>query len=82
MIGGFAGREQWGVVWKETKENELIPVRVKIGITDFTYTELKEGDIKEGDILVISQINAKSSQQRVPGQQGPMGGPGGMPRRM
>ncbi len=78
-------RVEQGVVWKLTRDKQLIPVSVKLGVTDFTFTELKEGELKPDDELVISQSNARSSSSGggMPGQQrSPMGGPGGMPRRM
>jgi hypothetical protein len=68
---------------------------VRLGVTDFTFTELKEGELKpclQGkndpcDELVIGQSNAKSTQatssptNRPPGMGGPTpGGPGGMRR--
>jgi len=83
--GGFGGgREQWGVVWKRPPKNpnEIIPVRVKLGVTDFTVTELKEGDIKEGDRLVIGQSTERSEQQQMAAPGSPMGRPRGVPRRM
>ena len=84
-----AGREMWGVVWKQLPNKQLQPARVKLGVTDFTFTEMKEGDLKAGEELIIGQSltrNNRTSQQQGafpgrPGQGGPMG-PGGMPRRM
>jgi HlyD family secretion protein len=43
------------IVWKLNPDHTLLPVRVKTGLTDFTYTALVEGDLKPGDKLVIGQ---------------------------
>ena len=82
-------REEWVIVWKLGPDKKTLqPVAVKTGLTDFTFTQLKEGDLKPEDELVIGASSGRSSssaQQTLPGQQrpgGPMGGPGGMPKRM
>lgn len=67
---------EWQIVWKLTRNNELQPVRVKTGITDYTYTALLEGELKAGEKLVIGQ----TSRQR-PQMPGGLGGVPGMPRR-
>jgi HlyD family secretion protein len=83
----FAGRDEFAVVWKVDAAKKLIPVRVRLGVTDFTFTEVKEGNLDVGMDLVIGQSNARSttnSLQAAPGMGrpgGPMGGqPGGMRR--
>lgn len=94
MMGGAgAMRPQFGIVWKLVNKKELVPVRVRLGVTDYTFTELREGDLKPCindkdpcDELVIGQSTARQTTQtsptnRPPGMGGPMG-PGGMPRRM
>lgn len=89
MMGGEfgqgRGREQWGVVWKLEKDKKtLTPYRVKLGVTDFTFTEMKEGKLNVDDELVIGQSSGRSPSAQpggMPGRGGPMG-PGGMPRRM
>jgi multidrug efflux pump subunit AcrA (membrane-fusion protein) len=75
--GGASVRDDWGVVWKLRPDKTLEPVRVKLGVTDFTFTAMKEGSLKVGDDLVIGQATSKNAPQ-----QGPTGGPGGIPRRM
>jgi HlyD family secretion protein len=93
MMGRRIGeaREQWGVVWKLLPDKQLQPVRVKIGVTDFTFTELKaeegkEPALKAGDEVIIGQSLSRNRPQQQPGgmQQRPGGpmGPGGLPRRM
>ncbi len=74
---GASVRDDWGIVWRRRSDKTLEPVRVKLGVTDFTFTAMKEGDLKVGDDLVIGQTTGKGAQP----QQGPMG-PGGIPRRM
>ncbi len=67
------------VVWKLTNGKKLQPVAVKVGITDYSSTQLVEGDLKEGDVLAIGQTESSSS-----GQQGQFPGSprfGGPPRR-
>ncbi|MBI3671088.1 MAG: hypothetical protein HY237_15075, partial [Acidobacteria bacterium] len=79
-------RDDWGIVWKLLPSKMLQPVRVKLGVTDFTFTAMKEGSLKPGDDLVIGQSSKTGSAAQQPGGPrpagGPMGGPGGLPRRM
>ena len=52
------------VVWKLHADNTMEPVKVSIGITDHSYTEmtaLLKGELKEGDDVVIRSIVAKTS---------------------
>ena len=70
------------VVWKLVKGDKLEPVAVKIGISDYANTQLVEGNLKEGDVLVTGAMtpgsaNAKGGPKppRTPGQAG-----GGRPR--
>ena len=76
-------RDDWGIVWKLLPDKKVMPVRVKLGVTDFTFTAMEQGSLKPGDELVIGQTSKNSSAQAggAP-QRGPMGGPGGLPRRM
>ncbi|HEY8460607.1 MAG TPA: efflux RND transporter periplasmic adaptor subunit, partial [Blastocatellia bacterium] len=55
--------------------------RIRLGITDGAWTEIIEGDLKEGDIVIVGQnISAEdrqqSNQQRPPGFGGMPGGRG------
>jgi hypothetical protein len=53
------------------------PVKISTGITDFTFTELKDAGLNEGDQLVTGSTGGRSaSANRLPGAGGP-GGPGG-----
>jgi HlyD family secretion protein len=75
--------ETRGRVWLyETKQ--LKPVPVRLGVTDGTFYELIEGDVKEGQEVVVNMATGLEPTTR-PGQQGtgnPLmgpqrGGPGG-----
>jgi HlyD family secretion protein len=93
--GGAGGARRMGpqIVWKRLPNKELQPVMVRLGVTDYTFTELRgivgKGELKPGDELVIGQssgANPSAAQGARPGTPGapgasPMGGPGGM-RRM
>jgi HlyD family secretion protein len=67
---------EWQIVWKLTPDKQLRPVRIRTGITDYTYTAMVEGDLKPGDKLIIGQTSNRRAQ--VPGG---MGGVPGIPRR-
>ena len=63
-------RSDNAVVWKIHADNSMEPVKVSLGITDHSYTEITGvavGQLKEGDNLIIRSIVAKSS---APGAQG------------
>jgi HlyD family secretion protein len=63
-------RADSAVIWKLHADNTMEPVKVALGITDHSYTEiaaLAKGDLKEGDPLIIRSVVPKSSN---PGAQG------------
>ncbi|HEX8766115.1 MAG TPA: efflux RND transporter periplasmic adaptor subunit, partial [Candidatus Acidoferrum sp.] len=63
-------RSDSAVVWKLHADNTMEPVKVSLGITDHSYTEVAavaKGELKEGDELIIRSVVAKSS---APGAQG------------
>ena len=63
-------RSDSAVVWKLHSDNSMEPVKVSIGITDHSYTEVTgvaKGELKEGDELIIRSVVSKSS---APGAQG------------
>lgn len=71
-------------VWKLRQDGTMEPVRLKIGITDRTMTEVQavlKGELKEGDPLVIgsSAVSRASAGAGAPRPGGP-GGPGGARR--
>ena len=46
----------WQLVWKlASNKKDLIPVAVQCGITDYSNTQLLQGNVHEGDVLVIAQ---------------------------
>lgn len=74
---GVSNRDESAMVWKLHADKTLEPVRVKLGVTDFTFTAMKDGKLQPGDALVIGEVSTSGK----PAQQSPMGGPG-VPRRM
>lgn len=63
-------RSDSAVVWKLHADNTVEPVKVSLGITDHSYTEVTavaKGELKEGDELIIRSVVVKSSG---PGAQG------------
>jgi hypothetical protein len=51
------------------------PVKITTGITDFTFTELKDGGLNDGDQLVTGATGGRASAtNRLPGTGGPGGG--------
>jgi HlyD family secretion protein len=66
------------VVWKLLADKSLVPVRIKTGITDHTFTELIQdinGDLKAGDDLVtgVAQGRASANAPRPGGPGAPRG---------
>ena len=65
-----APRSDSAVVWRVHADNSMEPVKVSLGITDHSYTEVTgvlNGELKEGDELIIRSVMPKSS---APGAQG------------
>jgi len=67
----------WQVVWKLGPNKELIPIAVQCGITDYSNTQVLQGDVKEGDVLVIAQQSQSGATGG--GQRPPFGGGGFRP---
>ncbi|MCX6244370.1 MAG: efflux RND transporter periplasmic adaptor subunit [Bacteroidetes bacterium] len=67
--GSHSGRSR-GLVWVKTADNKLIPYRVKPGLSDGSYTAI-EGNLKEGDEVVIGMINTQSTTTTTQTQQSP-----------
>jgi hypothetical protein len=65
------------MVWKLLPDHSLQPVRVRQGVTDFTFTAMEEGDLQVGDELVIGQTTAAADAAAQPAQRAPLGGLGG-----
>src|SRR6266700_4043368 len=63
-------RSDAAVVWKLHADNTLEPVKVSLGITDHSYTEittLLKGEVKEGDELIIRSVTTKTATPGGPG---------------
>ena len=59
-----APRSDSAVVWKLRADNSMEPVKVSLGITDHSYTEVAgfvKGELKEGDELIIRSVMPKST---------------------
>ena len=70
----------WQMVWKLGADKKPVPVAVRVGITDFSNTQLLEGNLKEGDLLILGQQTAGASATQRPPGLGQQGGPRGGPR--
>ncbi|MDD5543063.1 MAG: efflux RND transporter periplasmic adaptor subunit [Acidobacteriia bacterium] len=72
--GGASRNQGEQKVWLwDAKSNKLRPITVKLGITDGIYTELVEGQLQEGDRVVVGQqmtTTVRNGQQRPPGMAG------------
>ena len=69
-----------GIVWKLTADKKLVPVQIKTGITDHTFTEVAQvlhGAINPGDQLVTG---AASASKPASGGSTTAPGMGGAPR--
>jgi hypothetical protein len=71
----------WQVVWKLGSDKKPVPLAVQCGITDFNNTQLVQGDLHEGDVLITGQqsTGTSSATPRSAIGAGPTGGAG--PRR-
>jgi HlyD family secretion protein len=67
----------WRVVWKTGKNGALVPVKVQTGITDYSYTQMIQGGLKDGDLLVTGEETGSNSTVQSPMGGSRMGGPGG-----
>jgi HlyD family secretion protein len=72
------------LVWVLGPDKKPHPRRIKVGITDGTATEVVQGDLREGEILVVGQNLAAESRpqnrQTPPGFSGLPGTRGGVRR--
>src|SRR6266700_1417520 len=65
-----APRSDGAVVWKLRADNGMEPVKISLGITDHSYTEVAgfvKGELKEGDELIIRSVAPKSTAPGGPG---------------
>jgi len=68
----------WQVVWEQGADKSLQPLAVKVGITDYSFTELIEGHLKDGALLLTGEEVAHTVPQE---QQTPVAPRFGGPRR-
>jgi HlyD family secretion protein len=68
----------WQVVWKQGPDKKLVPEAVRVGITDYSFTELKEGPLQPNDVLITGEENSGGQSQD---NQFPGGPRFGRPRR-
>jgi len=60
--GGGKAKEAGGQrVYLLGEDGKPVPVRVKAGVSNGTFTVLEEGDLKEGDLLVTGESQAKKA---------------------
>lgn len=69
-------RIESAILWKTNPDKTLRPVQVKVGITDLNVTEIVEGEVKEGEQVIIGSSQARPTGVNPLGQQG-----GGQRRR-
>lgn len=50
------------VIWKVTKEGKLIPVTVRIGVTDGSFTEVDSSELAVGDAIAVGYTNPKLNE--------------------
>ncbi|HEV2387414.1 MAG TPA: efflux RND transporter periplasmic adaptor subunit [Candidatus Acidoferrales bacterium] len=63
----------WQVVWKLTTQNgnqQVAPVAIRAGISDFNHTQVLEGELNVGDTVITGQTTAGAAAQ---GQRRPTG---------
>jgi HlyD family secretion protein len=76
----------WQVVWKlvgEENDKKLQPIAVQVGITDYSNTQLLQGNLQENDPLVTLQTGGNknaANQNRNPLTPSNQRGPGGRGR--
>jgi HlyD family secretion protein len=61
-----AGGQQ--LVWRMAAGDRVEPVAVRVGISDYTFSQVLDGNLKEGDVLVtgIAGGSGSASQSRAP----------------
>jgi hypothetical protein len=54
------------VVWQAGPGGRLKPIPIRVGITDYTFTQLVSGDLKPGDLLVTGEAVAGENGAATP----------------
>ena len=68
-------------VWVLDANKQAQPRRIKIGLTDGAATEIVEGELQEGDVVITGQnVSGSQSAQQQQGRQQSAPGFGGAPR--
>lgn len=67
-------------VWVLGQDGQPQPRRIKIGLTDGASTEVVEGDLREGEMVITGQNISGASQQRTQSNTQSAPGFGGAPR--
>jgi HlyD family secretion protein len=79
--GGGMGGADIQIVWKLDANKKMVPVQVRAGITDFTFTQLvrvlKGGELKDGELLVTGMTNPNRVASMPAGMPGAFGRPSG-----
>jgi HlyD family secretion protein len=62
-----ANKEQAsGVVWVP-QSSQVRPIKVKLGLSDGSLTEVSSGELKDGTLLVVGEMNSQPAGQPAPG---------------
>ena len=83
MLGGAATPPKRQTIYLMMPDKTLKPVQIRTGISDGHYTQVVDGDVKQGDNVVVGLVTSKVDAAAPPGQnRGPMspGGGGRGPR--
>ena len=51
-------------VYRLATDKQPTPIKLKLGISDGTYSEVLEGDLKPGDALVLKDTTAKTEKKK------------------
>ena len=56
--------ENWktGVIWK-VENHQLVPKKIKVGLSDGSFTEIESMDFTENDQVVIGLIDASKASR-------------------
>jgi HlyD family secretion protein len=67
-------------VWVMSADGKLQPRRIKVGLSDGASTEVLEGDLQEGELVVTGQTESAATRTQQTRQQTSAPGFGGAPR--
>lgn len=66
MNGEFAVPEQGGPakrIWRLAIDDEPEPLVIRTGISDGVWTEVLDGDVKEGDSVIVGLESSRSERR-------------------